>query len=81
MGFLHCTFTWLKSCLLVLISDYVFLFLGIGPAVLKFAKENPEQRTKVIEACSPSETDKNVIRHEVRYNKTQKEIRNCYNNA
>ena len=47
----------------------------------KVAKENPEQRTKVIEACSPSETDKNVIRHEVRYNKTQKEIRNCYNNA
>ncbi|KAK2558946.1 hypothetical protein P5673_018571 [Acropora cervicornis] len=30
----------------------------------KVAKENPEQRTKVIEACSPSETDKNVIRHE-----------------
>ena len=46
----------------------------------KVAKENPEQRTKVIEACS-SETDKNVIRHEVRYNKTKKEIRNCHNNA
>jgi len=35
----------------------------------KVAKENPEERTKVIEACSPSETDKNVIRHEVRYKK------------
>ncbi|XP_015761188.1 PREDICTED: uncharacterized protein LOC107340345 isoform X2 [Acropora digitifera] len=31
---------------------------------IKVAKENPEERTKVIEACSPSETDKNVIRHE-----------------
>ena len=34
---------------------------------IKVAKDNPEERTKVIEACSPSETDKNIIRHEVRY--------------
>lgn len=31
---------------------------------VKVAKENPEERTKVIEASSPSETDKNVLRHE-----------------
>ena len=48
---------------------------------IKDAKENPEERTKVIEACSPSETDKNVIPHEVRYKKTQKKIRNCHNNT
>ena len=65
--------------MLVLISDYVFLFLGIGSKHVKVAKENPEQRRKIIEACSPSETDKNVIHHEVRYKKIQKKIRNCHN--
>ena len=48
---------------------------------INVAKENPEERTKVIEPCSPSETDKNVIRHEMRYKKTQKKIRNCHNNT
>ncbi|XP_044169886.1 uncharacterized protein LOC114973333 isoform X1 [Acropora millepora] len=33
---------------------------------VKVAEENPEQRRKIIEACSPSETDENVIHHEVR---------------
>lgn len=36
---------------------------------VKVAEENPEQRRKIIEACSPSETDENVIHHEVRYKK------------
>ncbi|XP_044169888.1 uncharacterized protein LOC114973333 isoform X2 [Acropora millepora] len=31
---------------------------------VKVAEENPEQRRKIIEACSPSETDENVIHHE-----------------
>jgi len=34
---------------------------------VKVAKENPEERTKLIKACPPSETDRNIIRHEVRY--------------
>ena len=47
---------------------------------VKVAEENPEQRRKIIEACSSSETDENVIHHEVRYKKkTQKKIRNCHN--
>ena len=46
---------------------------------VKVAKENPEQRRKLIEACSPSETAKNVIHHEVRCKKKQKKIRNCHN--
>ena len=40
---------------------------------IKVAKENSEERIKLIEACSPSETDKNVIRHEVRYKKNTEE--------
>ena len=43
---------------------------------IKVAKENPEERTKVVEACSPSETDKNIIRHEVRYKHTAVLINN-----
>lgn len=48
---------------------------------LKVAKENPEERTKVIDACSPSETDKNVIRYEVRYKKTRRKIRKRHINT
>lgn len=40
---------------------------------VKVAEENPEQRRKIIEACSPSETDENVIHHEVRYKKKNTE--------
>ena len=36
---------------------------------VKVAKENPEERTNLIQAYSPSETDKNIIRHKVRYKK------------
>ena len=48
VGFLQCTFTWLKSCLLALISDYVFLFLGIGPAVLKLPKRIQSRGQKLL---------------------------------
>ena len=66
--------------MLVLISDCVLIFRNWSKRI-KVAKENPEEKTKVIEACSPSETDKNVIRHEVRYKKTQKKLRNCHSNT
>lgn len=46
-----------------------FYFFRNWSKRVKVAKDNPEERTKVIDACSPSETDKNVIRYEVRYRK------------
>lgn len=55
-----CSYMYIRLC--------VFIFRNWSNHV-KVAKENPEERTKVIDACSPSETDKNVIRYEVRYKK------------
>ena len=37
--------------------------------LVKVAKENPEERRNLIQAYSSLETDKNIIRHEVRYKK------------
>ena len=47
----------------------LFVYFRAWPKRVEVAKENPEERAKLIETCSLSEPDKEVIRREVRCKK------------
>jgi len=49
-----------------------FVYFRAWPKRVEVAKENQEERAKLIEACSLSEPDKEVIRHEVRCKKVHR---------
>ncbi|CAH3189642.1 unnamed protein product [Porites lobata] len=50
-------------------SDHLYSLVSpsfISPLLVEVAKENQKERAKLIEACSLSQPDKEIIRREVR---------------